>query len=476
MRSYIKILLVISVFILISNNIVNAQKSKGLNQYSVTLHGGGLIFYGDIQSYDLIPDDSKYINLGYGISVKKNLNFVFGLQANYLKGKLSSTDLKDYFNASFNEFSLVGNFNLSNLVFPKNTKERKLYIYSYIGAGLTSFRSIRKSVSNDVVVNTFGYDSITLDKISSINKVVFPVGIGFKYKISDKIDLGLETSNRSLQSDKLDSKIITNSKVDKYGYTSLTITYKIGNKKDSYDWVSPYKEIAKNNNVFKQQIMLLSRDTDYDGVVDYFDKEPNTPEGAIVDFQGKTLDTDGDKVPDYLDNEIYSNKGAFVDSTGVEIDTDKDGVPDSKDSEENTPEYITVNFQGKTIHQSGAFMFKGEGGITSNSACAFPSVYFDYNDIKIRSFRNIERLATIAQIMRSYPDLKLSVIGYADRRGDDDYNIKLSRKRAEAVVEHLSKKYLIDESRFIIEAKGSSEYLSLDENLNRRVDFEVYQK
>ncbi len=52
-------------------------------------------------------------------------------------------------------------------------------------------------------------------------------------------------------------------------------------------------------------------DTDGDGVCDAFDKEPNTPKGAIVETNGVAKDTDGDGVPDYKDKEILTLQKCF---------------------------------------------------------------------------------------------------------------------------------------------------------------------
>src|SRR5699024_4997796 len=42
------------------------------------------------------------------------------------------------------------------------------------------------------------------------------------------------------------------------------------------------------------------KDSDNDGVPDYLDEEPNTPEGAIVDTKGRTVE----RVPDELREEL----------------------------------------------------------------------------------------------------------------------------------------------------------------------------
>ena len=43
------------------------------------------------------------------------------------------------------------------------------------------------------------------------------------------------------------------------------------------------------------------KDSDQDGVMDEFDKDPNTPAGALVYGNGIPIDSDRDGLPDYKD-------------------------------------------------------------------------------------------------------------------------------------------------------------------------------
>lgn len=67
--------------------------------------------------------------------------------------------------------------------------------------------------------------------------------------------------------------------------------------------------------------IMLTRDTDNDGVVDDFDKCPDTPHGVVVDADGCPLDSDHDGVPDYRDQCAMTPKGTPVDSTGCALPT-----------------------------------------------------------------------------------------------------------------------------------------------------------
>lgn len=68
-------------------------------------------------------------------------------------------------------------------------------------------------------------------------------------------------------------------------------------------------------------------------------------------------------------------------------------------------------------------------------------------------------LAQAIHDAQSHPDLKVSIRAHADRSGSDDYNMKLSRRRAEAVLARLAAAG-IDQSRlYIVEAVGESKPL-----------------
>jgi outer membrane protein OmpA-like peptidoglycan-associated protein len=80
--------------------------------------------------------------------------------------------------------------------------------------------------------------------------------------------------------------------------------------------------------------------------------------------------------------------------------------------------------------------------------------------------------------MREFPQMKLRVEGHADQRGTDDYNLDLSRRRAESVRRYLTETSGIAPRRIEISGYGESQPLVLGTNmtaltLNRRVEFRV---
>jgi outer membrane protein OmpA-like peptidoglycan-associated protein len=98
-------------------------------------------------------------------------------------------------------------------------------------------------------------------------------------------------------------------------------------------------------------------DSDGDGVADYLDKCPDTPKDAIgfVDNAGCPIDTDGDSIPDYLDKCPNTPKEAigFVGKNGCPLDTDGDGIPDFHDKCPNTLSGIQVDSVGCPSDKDG---------------------------------------------------------------------------------------------------------------------------
>jgi OOP family OmpA-OmpF porin len=83
--------------------------------------------------------------------------------------------------------------------------------------------------------------------------------------------------------------------------------------------------------------------------------------------------------------------------------------------------------------------------------------------------------------VKKYPDTKVSVVGFTDSRGDENYNMKLSQRRADAV-----KKYLVDSGNVkadMIAAEGRGEADPVGDNKtkdgqfqNRRVEIREQAK
>jgi outer membrane protein OmpA-like peptidoglycan-associated protein len=102
-------------------------------------------------------------------------------------------------------------------------------------------------------------------------------------------------------------------------------------------------------------------------------------------------------------------------------------------------------------------------------------ILFDVNsaNIKSESYGTIKEIATV---LKENADVKVKIVGHTDADGDDKSNMDLSKRRAAAVKEFLTKEFSIDETR--METDGMGESKPVDKNTypegkanNRRVEF-----
>jgi len=86
----------------------------------------------------------------------------------------------------------------------------------------------------------------------------------------------------------------------------------------------------------------------------------------------------------------------------------------------------------------------------------------------------IKDLDEVVKFMKEHTDMTASVEGHADSQGPDAYNMKLSQKRTDYVVNYLVKKG-IDKSRFVKQSFGETKPAATNDTpagraQNRRVE------
>lgn len=106
---------------------------------------------------------------------------------------------------------------------------------------------------------------------------------------------------------------------------------------------------------------------------------------------------------------------------------------------------------------------------------AFEPIYFDFAKSKIRD-EHKEFLDALIKIVKGESDLRVKVTGNTDAEGTEDYNVGLSKERAEAIVRYFVKQGL-NADRLDFDFKGETNPAATNETSegrqrNRRVDFE----
>lgn len=84
--------------------------------------------------------------------------------------------------------------------------------------------------------------------------------------------------------------------------------------------------------------------------------------------------------------------------------------------------------------------------IDTTGRVALYGILFDTDKAELKPASD-PALAEIAALMKSAPKLSVLIVGHTDNQGGFDYNIELSRKRADAVVKALAATYKVDPKR-----------------------------
>lgn len=418
-----------------------------LNTWSISAHFGPSQFFGDLREYDFFPvtknSDDSYKEWGTmqgGISINKQLSYLFGLRADGTMGTLKGMKRRiygAYFNANYTDVSLSGTVNLKGLLFGGN-KLKRWKMDAYAGFGQVWYKSSAYRLSGA----DRGVKLRTTD--GTVNDWIIPIGFNVNYELTKRLDLGLDFRINHANSDKIDAtyggypaagninvndngKSISRkgtSELDKYGYGAIQLTFKLGKnplkvaKQDGkYNYtpdqggyyhlrytdpkvlvkapkilsLEEMDSVAKANRPADIDPRLLL-DTDGDGVSDFFDKEPNSPAGSVVDGSGRVIDFDT-----YVKNALASGAACNEIFANVTFDTDKNVI--------------------KPAHQE---MLKNVAALINRQGC------------------------------------RLQLAGHADRRSSDRYNVALSRRRVEAVKNFLiNEGGLKDPSKIITDYYGS---------------------
>ncbi|MEM9257440.1 MAG: OmpA family protein, partial [Pseudomonadota bacterium] len=123
------------------------------------------------------------------------------------------------------------------------------------------------------------------------------------------------------------------------------------------------------------------------------------------------------------------------------LDSDGDGVPDDRDRCPGTPAGTRVDADGCPLAVVKVASIK----LMVNFA-------FDSTVVQEQYFTD---LAELADFLKRFSDLQVDVEGHTDNVGPEAYNMTLSQRRAEAVVDVLVNQYGIAADR--LEAKGYGE-------------------
>lgn len=220
-------------------------------------------------------------------------------------------------------------------------------------------------------------------------------------------------------------------------------------------------------------------DRDGDGILDMDDKCPDDPED-IDGFEDEDgcPDPDNDKdgildVDDLCPNDP-EDKDGFQDQDGCpDPDNDQDRILDKSDACPNDPE----TYNG--FEDEDGCPDKGSVIIEENQIVILEKIYFETDSAEIQK-RSYPIIDAVAATLIGNPQIVLIEIqGHADERSSDDYNIRLTRDRAAAVLEALVQRGV---DRTHMRSGGYGERCPIDPGhneaaweKNRRVEFKIIE-
>ena len=449
---------------IIENKKIELNNNKG---WSVSAGLSNFIMHGDLRSTGT-ADLGNFWNFGAYAYVDKMFNPLFGLEfkVNYSKASGGAqvfsnvydilyvnqgTITKDiYFKGTTYGAELNMILSFSNLY---NANTDKWHVTGYFGGGYHLYDSAlyrKKANGIDDLLVDFGNNSArTID--NQAGSLFLSAQLGIKYSISKRIDLEIRPSWYLNFEDHLDATISDKQNWESFFVTNVGIVFNIGKKKTlTIDSQNKFKIV----------------DTDKDGVMEELDNEPNTPIESEVYGDGTSVDSDKDGVPDYIDKCPFEKGRADNDGCPFIGDKDRDGIPDREDK---CPDVKGLEiFQG--CPDANSLRIIELVAIMSYSK----NIYFNTGSNTIRSGFYYTMLDDVAEIMLRNKDVTFSVSGFTDNVGEEDYNLKLSNRRANEARNFLIERG-VESDRISAEGYGKLDpkYTNDTENgkqLNRRVE------
>ena len=384
------------------------------------------------------------LDLGYGGYIKKQIWPAFGIQADFLAGKLKADNSEPWGNGQapispFESYetelgysgSLSAYLSLANIYW----MNRKNVVQPYVkaGYGLMGYSITLKSPTGTETEFNGG---------EKVNESFIPVGAGLKFNLSNNINLDLGYSMNFVDGDNLDG-YRSGPQSDKFSYSHIGLEFALGGKSKPqlayYNPVAALQDDYITRNAALQAELANERmrnaerlaqmnvdwkrylnDSDKDGVSDYFDKCPNTPAGIQVD-----------------------GAGCEIKVTNTTIN----------------PVRVVVTEEDRRV-----------------VAEAIRNLEFDFGKSTIRSssFPSLNRVADLLKTK----DFSLKLAGHTDNVGSNAANLKLSKDRAESVKSHLVNQGA-NTSRIEATGYGESQPISTNKTAvgrqnNRRVEFTLY--
>ncbi len=268
-----------------------------------------------------------------------------------------------------------------------------------------------------------------------------PAGAGVSFFLKENFSLDLEGILHFASTDYLDDLKQADAK-DVYLTASLGLVFHFGGTKDTdgdgiIDKLDSDPLRAEDFDGFQDEDGAPDLDNDQDGIPDFQDKAPMDPEDhdGFEDQDGvPDPDNDKDGILDVNDGAPNKpeDKDGYQDEDGVpDLDNDGDGILDKMDGCPNQAE--TMNGYEDS---DGCPDKKPEVAVEKGKAIILKGVNFATSSARLTP-ESKAVLDKVVRTMQENPEIEVEIRGYTDNRGNYEYNVQLSQKRADAVKAYL---------------------------------------
>jgi outer membrane protein OmpA-like peptidoglycan-associated protein len=434
-------------------------------------------------SGDLNPNQFNFYQFlfpqaGGGIFFQERLSPSFNLLQSFSYDRVRY-QLKDYsrgFDADIYNLSLQLKYKFNNNYILREQSFFQPYLIAGAGA---SFIDSHPFTGNPGVIANPSYLTAWRPHLQG--------GIGINFKINNTISIQLSNILNMPLDDSWDGLVAGNN-YDIYLQHSaaLVLTFKKANKIDSdHDGVYDNRDECPNTpigtKVDRHGCPEAEKDSDGDGVFDSRDKCPNTGRGIKVDYFGcpvtVTQPVATTVTTTYTTPQVQQPQTQAQPQTQpiivqqqqpVIIDTDGDGLPEQDDKCPTVPGPVS-NYGCPEIKEE----------VKRRMDYAMHNINFETNSAVILK-TSYPVLDDVVVLLNQFAEYDLRISGHTDSRGDDSYNNRLSRSRAEVVRKYFIEKG-INASRIKTGAYGkhkpvSSNETSIGRAENRRAELEVILK
>jgi len=222
-----------------------------------------------------------------------------------------------------------------------------------------------------------------------------------------------------------------------------------------------------------------------DGVIDAADRCPDVPgmelnNGCPIEDKGCCKDEDGDGIPNEMDRcptipgSVY-NAGCPIDSSNINSIDLKD-QKDEKDAN-NTAQQVKDNPAVDLREQMITSKSELDSVLMDKNIIKGLSIYFNVDEATLTA----EERAKLDKVFSKLPSnerYEIVLVGYTDRDGSLDYNLALSKRRAETVKRKLVEFYKFKDKITVYyygETKSihSGDYTDELKKADRRVDLKL---